>query len=313
MTAVATRPRLGFVGVGWIGKARLDAIERSGVAEVAAIADPALDGALASLEQLLEQELDGVVIATPNGLHAEQAVTALERGLAVFCQKPLGRNKAETERVVQAARDADLLLGVDLSYRYTEAARRVRRLVQAGKLGNVFACDLTFHNAYGPDKPWFYDRELSGGGCLIDLGIHLVDLTLWTLGWPAVVSASAELRGEPVENFTAAELVLATGALVRITCSWNLHVGRGAVIEAAFYGTEGGAAIRNVDGSFFDFTAERHVGAKREVLAQPPDAWFGRAALEWAARLASGEHYDPEAERSVDLAAAIDALYASVR
>jgi predicted dehydrogenase len=313
MTAVATRPRLGFVGVGWIGKARLDAIEQSDVAEVAAIADPALEGALESFEQLLEEDLDGVVIATPNALHAEQAEAALERGLAVFCQKPLGRNTAETERVVHAARDADLLLGVDLSYRYTEAARRVRRLVQDGELADVFACDLTFHNAYGPANPWFYDRELSGGGCLIDLGIHLVDLALWTLGWPTLVSASADLRGEPVENFATAELGLATGAVVRITCSWNLHVGSDAVIEAAFYGTEGGAAIRNVGGSFFDFTAERYRGARRDVLAQPPDAWFGRAALEWAARVAAGERYDPELERSVDLAAAVDALYASVR
>jgi predicted dehydrogenase len=313
MTALATRPRLGFVGAGWIGRSRLDAIERSGFAEVVGIADPAVSGALASVDELLERELDGLVIATPSALHVGQAAAALARGLAVFCQKPLGLNAAETARVVRVARDADVLLGVDLSYRHTEAARRVRELVFAGELGDVFACDLTFHNAYGPDRPWFYDRDLAGGGCLIDLGIHLVDLALWTLDWPRVASVSSNLRGEPVEQFAVAELELVTGAVVRIACSWNLHAGRDAVIEAHFHGTGGGAAIRNVDGSFFDLIAERYRGREREVLVAPPDDWFGRAAVDWASRLAAGERYDAEIERAVDVAAVLDDLYASGR
>ena len=313
MTAVATRPRLGFVGAGWIGRSRLDAIERSGFAEVVGIADPAVWGALASVDELLERELDGLVIATPSALHVGQAAAALARGLAVFCQKPLGLNAAETAQVVRVARDADVLLGVDLSYRHTEAARRVRELVFAGELGDVFACDLTFHNAYGPDRPWFYDRDLAGGGCLIDLGIHLVDLALWTLDWPRVASVSSNLRGEPVEQFAVAELELVTGAVVRIACSWNLHAGRDAVIEAHFHGTGGGAAIRNVDGSFFDLIAERYRGREREVLVAPPDDWFGRAAVDWASRLAAGERYDAEIERAVDVAAVLDDLYASGR
>jgi predicted dehydrogenase len=313
MTALATRPRLGFVGAGWIGRSRLDAIERSGFAEVVGIADPAVSGALASVDELLERELDGLVIATPSALHVGQAAAALARGLAVFCQKPLGLNAAETARIVRVARDADVLLGVDLSYRHTEAARRVRELVFAGELGDVFACDLTFHNAYGPDRPWFYDRDLAGGGCLIDLGIHLVDLALWTLDWPRVASVSSNLRGEPVEQFAVAELELVTGAVVRIACSWNLHAGRDAVIEAHFHGTGGGAAIRNVDGSFFDLIAERYRGREREVLVAPPDDWFGRAAVDWASRLAAGERYDAEIERAVDVAAVLDDLYASGR
>ena len=99
-TAVAT-PRLGFLGVGWIGRNRLDAVVDAEVGEAAAIADPAVPGALRTLDELLEQELDGVVIATPSALHAEQAIAALDAGLAVFCQKPLGRNEAEARAVVE--------------------------------------------------------------------------------------------------------------------------------------------------------------------------------------------------------------------
>jgi predicted dehydrogenase len=178
--------------------------------------------------------------------------------------------------------------------------------------------DLTFHNAYGPDKTWFYDPALSGGGCVIDLGIHLVDLALWTLGFPEVRRADGRLyaRGRPladakreVEDYAVATLELASGATVRLACSWNLPAGRDAVIEATFYGTGGGAALRNVGGSFYDFVGERFVGTGRETLAEPPDAWGGRAAVAWAERLAAGERFDAEAERLVDVAAALDGVY----
>src|SRR5205823_9344721 len=115
--------------------------------------------------------LDGIVIATPSALHASQCLAALERGFAVFCQKPLGRNERETRAVVEAARRADRLLGVDFSYRTLGGAEAIRELIRSGSLGRIYAIDAVFHNAYGPDKAWFRDREQSGGGCVMDLGI----------------------------------------------------------------------------------------------------------------------------------------------
>jgi predicted dehydrogenase len=308
---VATRPRIGFAGDGWIGRHRRGAIEASGAAEVVAIADPAVDGCLEGFDELLELELDGIAIATPSALHAEQAIAALERGIAVFCQKPLGRDGAETRRVVEAARRADKLLAVDLSYRHTAAAVAIRDEVRAGRLGRILAADLVFHNAYGPDKPWFYSRELAGGGCLVDLGVHLVDLALWTLGFPLVRVRSAHLetpRGREVEELALAELD-AGGVIVRIACSWHLHAGRDARIEVAFHGEEGGAALENVEGSFYDFRAQRFRGTAAETLAEPPDEWGGRAAVAWARRLAAGERFDPRAEELVTVAEVLDAIY----
>jgi predicted dehydrogenase len=308
VSVVATRPRLGFLGVGWIGRKRLEAIEASGVAEIAALADPAIDGALDSLEELLAEELEGIVIASPPGLHAEQARTAVEHGLAVFCQKPLALDAAGAGRVVEAARDADRLLAVDLCYRHTEAARRVHELVSDGTLGEIFAVDLVFHNAYGPDKPWSAVPALAGGGCVLDLGVHLVDLALWTLGWPEVRTVAGHLRGRPLEDYAAAQLELETGAVVRLACSWRLHVGRDCAIEASFHGTRGGASLRNVGGSFFDFTAERHTGAGSEVLAAPPDDWGGRAAVAWARQLAAGGRFDPAADELVRVHDVLDRI-----
>jgi predicted dehydrogenase len=321
------KPRIGFLGTGWIGRHRMQAILATGVVEPIAIADPSPEMAaeaqrlapsarlVPDLDAILDTDVDGVVIATPSALHAEQSMRALERGVAVFCQKPLGRTAAETQVAVDAARRVDRLLAVDLSYRFTEGMRRIRDLVCTGELGRVFAADLAFHNAYGPDKPWFYDPALSGGGCLMDLGVHLVDLALWTLDFPDVTTVSGNLltAGEPpagrVEDYAVATLELATGTVVRLVCSWRLHAGRDAVISAAFHGTAGGAALHNVDGSFYDFTAERYRGTAREPLATPPDEWGGRAAADWALRLAAGERFDPAAERLVDVARVLDRIY----
>ena len=331
MTATRSRrPRLGFLGTGWIGRHRLETIAASGVAEIAAVVDPVpanADAAMASapraarlpsLDALLEAELDGIVIATPSALHAEQTVAALRHGLAVFCQKPLGRTAAETAQAVDAAKVADRLLGVDLSYRHTAAACRVRELVLGGALGTVYAADLVFHNAYGPDKPWFYDPALSGGGCVIDLGIHLVDLALWTLDFPIVSGISARLfaggtpieePGAAIEDYAVATLDLEPGAVARLACSWNLSAGWDAVITAEFFGTRGSAALRNVNGSFYDFTGSEAHGTARTMLVEPPDAWGGRAAVAWARQLAEDPGYDQEADRLVELAVAIDAIY----
>ncbi|HVL72735.1 MAG TPA: Gfo/Idh/MocA family oxidoreductase [Beijerinckiaceae bacterium] len=324
------KPRVGFLGVGWIGRHRMQAILGTGAVEAAAIADPSPDNAaeavrlapgaalVPDLDAMLALGLDGVVIATPSALHAEQAVRALEAGAAVFCQKPLGRTAAEAGAAVEAARAADRLLAVDLSYRFTAGMVAIRDLVREGALGRVYAADLVFHNAYGPDKPWFYDPALSGGGCVMDLGVHLVDLALWVLGFPEVDGVEARLfaGGEPlgkrpdrVEDYGIATLALAGGAAVRLACSWRLQAGRDAVIEAAFYGTEGGAALRNRDGSFYDFVAERYRGTARETLAEPPDEWGGRAAADWARRLAAGGRFDAAAAEAVTVARVLDRIY----
>lgn len=331
-TAISRRPpRLGFAGAGWIGMNRLEAIAAAGRAEVAAVLDPmpaavqrvvalAPEAVVAAdFRSLLALDLDGIVIATPSALHAEQATAALERGCAVFCQKPLGRTVAETRRVVDAARAADRLLHVDLSYRHHTGMHRIRELITRGELGDVYAVEAVFHNAYGPDKPWFYDARLSGGGCLLDLGIHLVDLALWCLDFPQVHEATGHLLsrgatlardGAAVEDFAAAQLLLSTGATVQLACSWKAPAGCDARIGLTFYGTEGGATFQNVGGSFYDFRAEHlRPDRSRETLVEPPDVWGGRAAVEWSRRLALDRGFDPQIEHVVAVAETLDRLY----
>lgn len=329
-TVTTLKPRLGFAGVGWIGKNRMDAIRKSQKAEIAAAADPdpaaieKLNGQLPGLRKyesfrdLLESDLEGIVIATPSALHAGQAIAALNSGKAVFCQKPLGTNAEETARVVEAARKNDLLLEVDFSYRHTEALEQVKKTIRSGRLGTIYGINLTFHNAYGPGKSWYRNPALSGGGCLIDLGIHLIDLLFWILDDPVISDVQCRLfsNGKPltgerkrVEDYAAAQFTLNGTTAVQLSCSWNLSAGRDAEIEAAFYGDSGGAAFRNRGGSFYDFVAEEFSGTSTEVLSEPPDNWSGRAAVRWADRLAEDNSFNPSAEVYTEVTKTLDLLY----
>jgi len=328
--AVARRlPRLGFVGTGWIGRLRMQALMQDGNAEFHALHDPCPDAVHAAakidpemrvcraLDDLLEADLDGIVIATPSALHADQCIRALEGGKAVFCQKPLARTRQETARVVDAARAADRLLAVDFSYRYLAGMAQARDMIAAGALGEIYAADLVFHNAYGPDKSWFYDLKAAGGGCVMDLGIHLVDLLLWLFEDERVSRVSSNLfhlghRLTPplhvVEDYALAELDIGS-THARLSCSWNLHAGQDAVIEAKFFGTQGGLAINNVGGSFYDFEIHHFQGTHRRKLAGYPDEWGGRALSDWVERLGQNPGYDSAVERVIQVADTIDRIY----
>ena len=267
-------------------------------------------------------ELDGVAIATPNALHVRQAMAALLRGKAVFCQKPLGRDSEETREVIAVARETDRLLHVDLSYRYTAGMQRIRQLIRSGALGRIYAVEAVFHNAYGPDKAWFYNAQQSGGGCLLDLGVHLIDLTLWCLDYPQVSNVvghllnrepSAPNKDERVEDYAAAQLLLATGTSVQMACSWRAPAGSDAEIRFTVFGSGGGAQFANVNGSFVDFTAEQLMPDRsRQPLMSPPDAWGGRAAVEWCRRLAQSSSFDPEIEHISTVAETLDRIYGRI-
>lgn len=322
--------RLGFLGLGWIGRNRLETLAMQPEIEVAALADvnatavAALRDAfpyaepLTTLDELLERELDGVVIATPSGQHAEQAIAALRRGCAVFCQKPLATTARAATAVIDAAREANRLLAVDLCYRRVHGMAQLRDRIRRSELGRIQAIDLVFHNAWGPDKSWCMDLTQAGGGCALDLGVHLIDLALWLQDFPNVelVSRALYSQGEPmapgetIEDLAFAELRQDDGAVIRLTCSWNLHAGQDAIIGMRVHGRNAGAEWRNVNGSFYDFELDVLHRNRRERLGSHPDAWGGRAIQAWAQRLQRDRRFDEGARHFAATARVIDAVYA---
>lgn len=326
------RQRIGFVGLGWIGRKRLDALtsEAGHGIEVAALIDSDTDRLLAAaadhpealvapaIDALLDEHLDGIVIATPNGLHADQAIACLERGLPVFCQKPLATTLSDVQRVLAAAHAADRLLGIDFCYRHITGMHELRDRLLSGAIGDVVSISLVFHNAYGPDKSWCSNPALAGGGCLLDLGVHLLDLALWVQGMPPTERVRSRLfaHGAPVqgragelEDLAYAEFIQANGAIVRLCCSWYAHIGQPAQIQMEITGTRGGASWCNVDGSFYDFDVHLFHGTEREQLGSSRDDWGTRALRAWLRQLQLSNRFDAEAENIVRSAALIEEVY----
>ncbi|MFC4874029.1 Gfo/Idh/MocA family protein [Negadavirga shengliensis] len=327
------KTRLGFIGVGWIGLNRLKAVSDSGMAEICQICEPSEINAKAALqactngarirsedEIINDPEIDGVVIATPSALHARQAINALEAGKAVFCQKPLGCTSTDVQKILDAAKDHDKLLEVDFSYRHCQAFRYLMDTVKSGNLGEIFAVDLVFHNAYGPDKNWYYDTGLSGGGCVMDLGIHLLDMAFHCLSFPEIIDVQSDLfhQGRRLAKNKAhnqpedyAHVCLQSpGTSFNLQCSWNLHAGKDAIIKAVFYGTKGGAAFKNSGGSFYEFRAEKYEGTKSRYIDTPDDDWGGRAGIKWLQKLHEGRGYDPQVSKEIlSITKTIDRIY----
>jgi predicted dehydrogenase len=222
-------------------------------------------------------------------------------------------------RVIDSAQRNNLLLSVDFSYRHLEGIEIIRNMMHRNAIGHVFAAECVFHNAYGPDKDWFYDPERAGGGCCIDLGIHLADLILYIFDFPSVHNVNSALyhagqrlrsnTDKQVEDFADITFDLETGTHVHMTCSWRLPAGQDAVIALTLYGTGGALSFRNKNGSFYDFITERYIGTSKETLHDSIERWGGRAISRWAREVADGKHFDPQVLSVIEVASLIDRIY----
>lgn len=188
------RLRFGVVGCGAISTIfQLPALKRSRRAELAAVADVDASWAatVARKFQVAESygdykalvgRVDAALIATPNATHADIACALLEHGIHVLCEKPLATSPAEVDRMLDAARASGARLMAAHCLRFSPNIAAVHRLVQSGLIGEVESVTGAIGGVYdtGPQRTDFRKtRGLSGGGVLIDLGVHLIDLALW--------------------------------------------------------------------------------------------------------------------------------------
>lgn len=217
MAGVAREIGVAVVGMGWMGHAHSRACLRVRdhfhdegiVPRLAVVADPVAarrDEAVARFgfgaavtdwrEAVARDDVEVVVVATPNAHHAEVAVAAARAGKHVFCEKPVGRTVGETEAVAAAVRAAGVQGGVGFNYRWAPMVRYAARLVAAGRLGRVTHYRSRFFSMYGSDPmsqlSWRFDRAAAGPGVLGDLMPHVADMARFLLGPIARVSATIE-------------------------------------------------------------------------------------------------------------------------
>jgi predicted dehydrogenase len=283
-----------LVGAGRMGRIRADVLAKSGAAKLTAVADPdaARAGEIAApagaqifsdwREVMARPEIDVVILATPTKFHAEAAIAALQAGKHVLCEKPLARSVEEALRMLRAGQEANKLLKTGFNYRYMPHVRKAKELIAAGELGTLYFIRSRFGHGGRPgyEKEWHTNQELSGGGVLLEQGIHLLDLVRYLLGEPSKVLGSShtffwDIPG--VEDNCFCLLETAQGQTAQLHVSWTQWKN---TLEMEIFGSHGYLRIEGRDGHY---GAPRLVWGKRnadhgrpqEVMFEyvPGDCW----------------------------------------
>ncbi len=283
---MTTPLRVGVVGLGWAGQQHLAAYHAHPDTEIVALAGLedgpraklarkyAIEHAVADWKDLLEVEgLDAVSVCVPTFLHAPIAIAALKRGAHVLSEKPMALDAGEAERMVKAARKADRVLDVAFNHRQRGDIQRLKGLIEDGRLGRTYYAKAWWLRRTGIPTvgSWFTRRELAGGGPLVDIGVHVLDWSLFLLGDPKVVAVSASTydllatngfgagssggyKGKSgagdgdaphfdVEDLASVFMRLADGGTLLVEASWAAHRRDGDEFGITLYGTDGGAEL----------------------------------------------------------------------
>ncbi|MCC3371493.1 Gfo/Idh/MocA family protein [Cohnella sp. REN36] len=211
---------------------------------------------------LADPSIDIVGVSTPNLYHSEIAIAALRQGKHVFCEKPDAINPVEAQKMADAARDAGKLLMTMRNNRFAAAAQFAKRIITQGQLGELYTgrCGWIRRKGIPGRGGWFTTKALSGGGPLIDLGVHMIDMAMWLSGNPKPVTVSGstyrKFADRPdasgrvpegtfdVEDLAAGFIRFDNGASLQIEFSWASHIAE----EQKFVewrGTEGGFSLVN--------------------------------------------------------------------
>jgi len=210
--------RLGVVGVGGIGKVHIDAARAAGL-DVVAIAD--VNGGVAkqvardqNIAYVLHDptklfalpQVDAVVVAAPNKYHAELSIGALKAGKHVLVEKPMALTLAECDAMIDAAKKNHCVLQVGFVQRFSRVAHTARQFIDAGRLGDIYHVKANYYRRRGIPGlgTWFTTKALSGGGPLIDLGVHIIDLVLHLMHFPKVTRVSGKVYanfGKRMKNY----------------------------------------------------------------------------------------------------------------
>lgn len=183
---------IGLVGAGRIARVHAAAYQRIARGRITKVTDP-IAAASASLAKdfgyevvadfetmLADPSIDGVLLATPNALHAEQTIAALAAGKHVFCQKPISLTMEDAERVVAAAKKSDRIVQFGFMLRFTPPLPQLQKRVSSGEIGQVIGSQAQIFG-WEPSNDWFYDPK-HGGGVILDTMVHFADLVLWLFG-----------------------------------------------------------------------------------------------------------------------------------
>lgn len=325
-------PRIGVVGLGNMGSEHAKRIERAG-GNVAAGADVVSEAreqfannfdadVYEDWNDLYAADVDAVVITVPNALHEEAAVAALDAGLDVLLEKPIAHDLASAERVAAAAREAEGFCTTGFVMRFYSEVEELLGRAAAGEFGDVSHVEARYVRRNNvPDSGWFVDPDLAGGGALVDVGVHVLDVALAVLDFPAIEGVYGRTRSEctaiDVEDSATALARSVDGATVSLEVAWaaNTDPGRTIIVR----GSEGGARLDLGDETLWVYddpeigVGDPEVGGADPVAVETPDHdWLApedEAFVEAVERGTPPEYGD--IEEGLTVQRVVDAIYSS--
>jgi predicted dehydrogenase len=301
----SSRPTIGIIGLGNIGRFHADRLVDHGVDLVGAdidadartrFAEAYATSAYEDIDELFA-EADGVVVATPNRYHEEYAVAALEAGLDVLLEKPVAHSLESAEEIAATAERSDGFVMTGFENRFTNPVEILKSFQREGRFGAAQHVEANYIRRRGiPGRgSWFTSQTASGGGSLIDIGVHAIDLALYFLDFPEVVEVSAttrsgfgsredyaylEMMGEDlgpaefdVDDSVSAFIRCANGATVSLEAAWATN--RPTNHEFLLRGTDAGALFDRNENSLSIYessTAGVDHLTDTEVTTRPNDA-----------------------------------------
>lgn len=217
-------------------------------------------------EMLARPDIDAVSVCLPNSLHAKVSIEAMQAGKHVLVEKPLARNAAEGREMIAAAEQYQRILMVSFNRRYRGDVIWLKKHIEAGGLGDIYYAKAFWMRRAGIPRlgSWFVSKETAGGGPLIDLGVHVLDMAMFLMGEPHPVAVSGstyakfgprnvkgwettQFSGEDkpyeVEDLASCFIRLDNGATLLLEASWATHSSFGDDFGLSLFGTEGGAEI----------------------------------------------------------------------
>ena len=275
---MAGKLRVGVIGTGSISQSHLDAYQNNPSVTLAAVCDQVGTraaevakryGAERSYqdyrELLADPGIDAVSICTWNYTHAEISIAAIRAGKHVLVEKPLSLTVEEALRIQEAVRATDRILQVGFVRRYDPNAQMLRRFADLGEFGDLYYAKASILRRLGNPGGWFADKSRSGGGPLIDIGVHVIDLVWYLMGKPKPVTVSgntyvklgnrANIREKSfykaadydpsrntVEDLANALIRFENGASLLVDVSYSLHALKDESIVKVF-GTRGGFEV----------------------------------------------------------------------
>jgi len=335
--------KFGIIGTGWPGQQHAIALAEIPDVQLHSCADSnlerlrsfaetyRLESSFEDYQELLrDRDLDAAIICLPNFLHFPASLAALEAGKHVFCEKPPTTNAAEMKVLRDEAEKRGLIYFFGRQFRFTPAVRTARDIIAEGRLGKIYRARASWIRSRGIPAGiglWFTDKKRSGGGALIDIGVHALDTAWYLMGTPRPVSISAKVFRNfahlvevpifDVEDEAHAFIRFANDAVVELETSWAANLTDDTPLGPEWVGRESNNCILfGTKGTLRLKPLTLFEDEEGKLTTVPLESHYRESSFEmqlrnFAAAIGGQASAINNAEQALELMEMIDGIYAS--